>query len=235
MLSMQASTQNNATAPAIPKAGPGELAPTVTQQKVENLVTEILTRYHYRKVPLSDSLSSRIFDKYLSEVDYGHYYFVASDINSFEKYRYSLDEQLEKGDLSAAYDIFNTYLRRFKERNQYVTSLLDKPFDYTPDESFDTDREKAKWAKDEKEVNEVWRKTIKNQALDLRLSNKADTAIVKLLKERYKTTDRNVSKVKSDDVFQLFMNASSHRKGSRSLSLISCLQGVLAAKPLSAC
>jgi carboxyl-terminal processing protease len=207
MFSMQASTQISAPVAANPKIGEEGLKPTVTQQKVESLVAQILSMYHYRKVPLNDSLSSKIFDKYFSEIDFGHYYFTASDVNGFEKYRYQLDNQLERGDLSAAYEIFNIYLKRFKARNAAVATLLDKPFDFSVDESYDVDREKALWAKDDKELDEVWRKAVKSQALELKLAGKADTAAVKTLKERYKTSDKNVNRLKSEDVFQLFMNA----------------------------
>ncbi|MBL0944411.1 MAG: tail-specific protease, partial [Hydrogenophaga sp.] len=52
--------------------------PTVKQEKVNQLITEILTKYHYRKLPLNDSLSSAIFDRYLKTLDFNRVYFLAS-------------------------------------------------------------------------------------------------------------------------------------------------------------
>lgn len=185
----------------------GELQPTMSQAQVEKFVTQILTTYHYRKLSLSDSLSSQIFDAYLKDIDNGHNYLLASDVLGFEKYRYNIDDQLKAGDLTAAYDIYNVLMKRIKERLQFTFVTLDKPFDFNVDESFDTAREKAPWSKTSTELDEVWRKTLKSQALDLKLSGKADTAIANTLKSRYRLFEKRISKLKGDDVFQTFMNS----------------------------
>lgn len=189
------------------QGAPDDLQPTMSQLQVEKFVTQILTTYHYRKISLSDSLSSKVFDSYLKDMDNGHNYLIADDVVGFEKFRYNLDEDLKKGDLTAAYMMYNVLINRIKERLNFTFKVLEKPFDYSIDESFDTDREKAKWAKNTAELDEVWRKVLKNQALDLKLSGKADTAVASTLKSRYKLFEKRILKLKGDDVFQTFMNA----------------------------
>jgi carboxyl-terminal processing protease len=188
---------------------PGGLQPTVTQRKVQEVVTGILTKYHYRPVQLSDSLSSKIWDNYLKEIDNSKAYLLAEDVQSFEKYRYQMDEALPQGNLLPAYDVYNQYMKRFKERIAFVNQTLadKKTFDFSTDESYDTDREKAAWAKSSTDLNDLWRKMLKSQALELKLSGKADTATVKLLKDRYANLDRYYTKLTSDYVFQMFMNS----------------------------
>lgn len=198
----QGSTQSAKAQP-----NPGDLVPSVSQAQVSKFVTQILTSYHYRKINLGDSLSSKVYDNYLKFMDNGKNYLLASDVQRFEKYRYNLDDYLRQGDLTAAFDMYNTLLHRIKARNQFVSEHLDKPFDFSKDESFETNREKADWAKSETELDDIWRKVLKNQALELKLSNKADTSIVKLLKDRYKLFDKQITKVKSEDVFNSFMNS----------------------------
>jgi carboxyl-terminal processing protease len=184
-----------------------DLQPTATQKKVENLVSEILGSYHYRKVPLNDSLSSKILDSYIKELDFNKMNFTADDVAGFEKFRYELDEQLKNGDLTAAYQIYNVYRKRAKERFTFVTSLLNKPMDFKIDESYTPDREKASWAKTSSDLDDIWRKAVKSTLLDWKISGKADTSAVKDLKERYKRTEKYFDKTKSEDVFQQFMNA----------------------------
>ena len=46
-----------------------------------------------------------------------------------------------------------------------ATALLAKPFDFTVDETFEFQREKAPWAANEAELDELWRKRIKNDVL----------------------------------------------------------------------
>ncbi len=185
-----------------------DLKPNITQEKVEAYVTKIFSGYHYRKFGLNDSLSNKMYENYLNEIDRAKLYFLASDVQSFEKYRNQLDESLSNGDLTAAYDMYNTFRKRYRERSAYIDKLLTKPaFDFTVDESFNTDREKVAWAKTPDELNEVWRKLIKNEALELRISGKADSSIVTLLKDRYKNRERNLGRFRSEQVFQMYMNA----------------------------
>lgn len=185
-----------------------DLKPTLTQEKVEAYVTKIFSGYHYRKFNVNDSLSSKMYDNYLNEIDGGKLYFLANDVQYFEKYRNQLDESLNNGDLVAAYDIYNTFRKRYRERSQFIDKLLTKPsFDFAVDESFNIDRKKAVWAKSNDELNEIWRKLLKNEALELKLSGKADSSVVTLLKDRYKNRERNLGRFRSEQVFQMYMNS----------------------------
>jgi carboxyl-terminal processing protease len=186
---------------------PDDLQPTATQKKVESMVTEILGSYHFRKVPLNDSLSSKILDNYIKELDFNKMNFTAQDIEGFDKYRYQLDDQLKAGDLTAAYQIYNVYRKRAKERFAFVTSILNKPMDFKVDETYTPDREKATWLKSSADLDDVWRKAIKSTLLDWKISGKADSLAKKDLTERYKRTEKYFDKTKSEDVFQQFMNS----------------------------
>lgn len=199
--------QTLAISVALPDPADDDLKPTVSQEKVEQLVAKLLTTYHYRKVRLNDSLSSKVWDNYLEQVDRSKTYLLASDVASFDKYRTQVDDALVNGDLSAGYELYNVFRKRYKERSAYVEQLLKKPFTFTEDENLNTNREKAPWAKDAGELNELWRKTIKNQALELKLAGQKDSAITATLTQRYKNLDKAVGRVRSDDVFQMYMNS----------------------------
>ena len=186
---------------------PDDLQPTATQKKVESMVTEILGSYHFRKVPLNDSLSSKILDNYIKELDFNKMNFTAQDIEGFDKFRYELDDQLKAGELTAAYQIYNVYRKRAKERFAFVTSILNKPIDFKVDEIYTPDREKATWVKSSTDLDDIWRKAIKSTLLDWKISGKADSLAKKDLTERYKRTEKYFDKTKSEDVFQQFMNS----------------------------
>lgn len=185
----------------------GDLQPTATQKKVERLVYGILSNYHYRKIPVNDSLSSKIYDAYLKELDPNKVYFLASDIKELEDYRFTIDEQLNIGDLTSAFKIFNLYQVRMKERFAFIHEVLNQKQDFSIDETYAPNRDKATWANSKSELNDYWRKDIKRQLLDWKIGGKADTTAVRELKDRYKRSEKYIAKTKSEDVFQIFMNA----------------------------
>ncbi|KAA9355040.1 carboxy terminal-processing peptidase [Larkinella humicola] len=207
MLSLQPGPQAGMSAVPLPPPSADDLKPSVSQEHVEQLVARLLTTHHYRKVRLNDSLSSVVFDNYLKELDGNKAYFLASDVNSFEKYRNNIDDQLINGELTAAYDIYNVFRKRYQERNKFVQENFVKPFDFTVDETFNTDREKANWPKSIEDQNDLWRKLLKNQSLELKLTGKADTSVVNSMKSRYKNLDRYMNRIKAEDVFQIYMNS----------------------------
>ncbi len=185
----------------------GDLQPTDTQRKVERLVFGILSNYHYRKVPVNDSLSSKIFDAYLKNLDPNKVYFLASDIEEVEKYRFTIDEQLNLGDLTSAFQIYNLYQKRMMERFAYVDKIIKQPMDFTIEETYQPDREKAAWANSSADLDDYWRKDVKRQLLDWKIGGKADTTAVRELNDRYKRSAKYMARTRAEDVFQVFMNA----------------------------
>ena len=173
----------------------------------EQLINTILTRYHYKKIDLNDSLSSVIFDKYVKSLDFGKNYLLASDLQNFEKYRFNLDDDILSGNIQPFYDMFNEFLSRMRDRINYIDTLLTKEFDYSLDENFIPDREQAPWANSDSELNDIWRKRIKNDALNLKLNGKDWSYIKENLKKRYDTYASALLQYNSEDVFQLAMNS----------------------------
>jgi carboxyl-terminal processing protease len=184
------------------------LKPKPVYGKEAKIVSFILDNNHYRKISLNDSLSSVILNEYLDVLDNNRTYFTRQDIAGFEKYRYRIDDLTKIENVDPAYDIYAVFKERFDERMDYVlTDLVSQQFDYTKDEYYETDRSKEPWPKNKEELNDVWRKIIKNQALSLKLAGKKPEEIKKTLTERYhrlvKTYTRDVN---AEDIFSMYMN-----------------------------
>ena len=192
-----------------PAAAPASatLAPTEQENYVARRVADIVAHEHYRRAPLDDHLSSLILDRYLDAIDGARSYFFASDIAEFEKYRYQLDDAIKTGDVEPAFVIFRRYQQRSRERMAYAIDLLNKKPDFEIDESFNFDREKEPWPANASEMNELWRKRVKNDALSLVTAGKQWTDAVDVLRKRYERVAKRMDQSKPDDVFEAFMNA----------------------------
>ncbi|NIK73228.1 carboxyl-terminal processing protease [Thermonema lapsum] len=189
----------------LPVIRPGEM-----HQKRARVVSEMVSRYHYRQIPLNDSMSSAIFDMYLKELDENKLYFLASDIEDFEQYRYALDDHLLAGDVSVGFYIFNVYLRRNAERIQRNMHIIRQGFDFSKDEVYDRNRSQAKWAQSMTELDEAWRKVLKDQFLTSKLAGEADSAIQNRLIKRYERLQKSIMQTNAEDIFSSYLNALAH-------------------------
>jgi len=172
------------------------------------VITYILDNNHYRKINLGDSLSSVILDEYVKGLDNNKTFFTTADLQSFEKYRDKLDDLIRAENVEVAYLIYNAFRRRFDERMNYImTQLITQKYDYNVDEYYESDRDKEPWCKTDAELNEVWRKIIKSQALSLKLTGKPQEEIEKMLKERYERYAKSIRQFNSEDVFSMYMNS----------------------------
>jgi carboxyl-terminal processing protease len=184
-----------------------KLEPEPQHLKVTPLIVKYLTNFHYQKKAVDDSLSAETLERYIDKLDPIRIYFYKSDIESFQKYRYKLDDYLVIGHVEPAYEIFSVYQKRMAERLMYVFERINMPFDFSLDEYLQIDRDNVPWATSTDQLNDYWRKRLKNEYLSLSLGGKEDQEIVKLLRKRYNRAKRNVQQFQSEDVFQIFINS----------------------------
>ena len=147
-----------------------ELAPTTQQTwTLRALVTE-LEENHYIDRRYNDAMSADHLDTYLERLDPSHLYFTAADVAEFQRYATRLDDFGRKGELSPAFEIFEQYERRATERLEDVitnmASILGQ-LDFDRDEYIDSDPTERDWATDVAELDDRWRKRLKNQVLAL--------------------------------------------------------------------
>ncbi|WP_129777536.1 carboxy terminal-processing peptidase [Peristeroidobacter soli] len=205
-----AGTAQAPVAKAVATANPQELSPTERQRRVSKLVSNVIERSHYRQSPINDPVSSLVLDRFIEQLDGSRSYFLASDIAEFERYRYQLDDAVVNGQLEPVFAIFNRFQQRNKERVKYAVDLLKTEPDFTVDESFEFDRAKAPWAKTPEELNDIWRRRVKNDAVSLMLTEKTWPETKDILQKRYERVVKRTEQVTSDDIFEVFMNAFAH-------------------------
>ena len=183
------------------------LRPEMQEAKAAHLASEVLSRYHYKSVPLDNALSAKIFDQYLKALDPERVYFLQSDIDRLAVDRTLLDDAILGEYLRVPFEIFNLYEKRALERLAYARGLLHNGFDFERDESLTIDRKGQPWPATEADSLDLWRKRVKNDWLRLKLAGRDDKAIAKILDKRYDNVAKSLGKITSTDAFQVFMNA----------------------------
>ncbi len=188
---------------------------TDANQLATKRATTRLTQSHYRKFQLDDAFSEKIFDRYIKSLDYSHNTFLKSDIDDLRaKYGSKLDDQLNEGDLSAAFAIYDLMMKRRYERYAYALSLLDQEPDLKGNDQIEIDREKAAFPATEEEANKLWEERVKNDVISLKLKDKKWPEIKEKLTKRYNLAIRRLTQTKADDIVQIYINAFATRNRS---------------------
>jgi carboxyl-terminal processing protease len=184
-----------------------ELHPTEEQQQTAHVIVRVIDKYHYKDVVLDDAMSKDILHRYFDALDPNRSFFLANDIRRFSIYQDKLDDYLNNSRIEPAFEIFRTYRQRVGEAIAYAQKLLEGKFDFTVDETYQFEREDEPWPQTRTELNDLWRKRVKNDFLNLKLTDKPDAEIRKTLSARYARLENRVQQFDANDVFQTFINA----------------------------
>jgi carboxyl-terminal processing protease len=186
------------------------LAPTDLQGHTLKQMLDLLEDRHYSRTAYDDDLSSLHLDAYLKDLDPQKMFFTQADINDFERWRHRLDDTGHDGDLTPAFTIFERYQTALIARLERV--LVELPsqiagFDYTIEEYISLDGDSLSWAVDSDELDDRWRKRIKNQALSLRIAGKEQEELIETLSRRYRGQLSRLDQYNERDVFAVYANA----------------------------
>ena len=184
-------------------------ATTADQATTARLVYGLLSdsRYAYRPQALDDALSQQIFKRYLDSLDGSKLFFNANDIATFAPFKTTLDDAIKSGKLDPAYTMFALYKQRVAERSAYARALLKQDiFDFTSPDRWYYDRKDAAWATPAA-LDTLWKQSVRNDWLRLKLASKKPDEIRKTLDKRYANLAESIGELDSTDAFSSFLNA----------------------------
>jgi len=194
-----------ATVQAVTQLEPSEAQADTAQELVEQL-----EKRHYAKLHYDENLATAHLVNYIDSLDGGKMFFTQADVAKFREYAASTENDFASGQLGVGFMIFNRFAERLETRLTGVVESLPERYaamDFTVDEDFVIDGEQRSWALDSDELDERWRKHLKNQALGLRLTDKDEDDIASVLTKRYQRQLKRVAQYNAQDVFQVYANA----------------------------
>ena len=180
------------------------------------IVKYVVEKGHFQKIEINDALSEEFFYSYIEQIDSQKRFFLKSDINKLEKYKYDLDDQVKNQQLDffeMTYDIFQ---ERIADAEEYYKEIISSKFDFTNDESINLDFKNISYARSKSEIKDRWRKQLKLSVLDI-INLKIDDSVSiinnKIYDESIVTVKNNtddffeyVSDIDRDDWFSNYIN-----------------------------
>lgn len=129
------------------------------------LVTYLLEQGHFQPKDFNDEFSKDVYSRFLNQVDPFKHYFYASDIETFRQYETQLDDQIQNYDVQFFNLVYDKLLARIKETRTIYEAVLNTPFNYNIDETYQSDSEKLDFVSSKDDMKDRWRKQLKFSTL----------------------------------------------------------------------
>ena len=163
------------------------------------VVKYVIEKGHYSTLDIDDSVSEKIYNSYIEQLDAQKRFFVQSDIRQFEKYRFKLDDQLKDQDLTFFNLVYETSRTRIKDVKDYYDEIMKNNFNFSYNEDIDLDFENKSFARNRNEIKNRWRKQLKYSTLDLISLKLGDS--IKVIDENTRDESMSLIKKNTDDFF----------------------------------
>ncbi|MBL9084482.1 MAG: carboxy terminal-processing peptidase [Planctomycetales bacterium] len=182
--------------------------PTVQDRQITLAVTRYMREGHISRHELNDEIAERTLSNFLKTLDTQKVFFYQSDVDRFKAQEHDLDDLIRRGNTEFAFQVFNTYQARLEERMAWVDELLKQPFDFTVDEEITRDPDVAKYAVNEAEARDLWRKKIKYDLLVLKATEKLEGQEARdKLARRYSGLKKRMAQLKQDELIEWYLTA----------------------------
>ncbi len=193
-----------------------------------HIIKSVLEQLHFDPIAMDDAFSAELFSDYIETIDPLKRYFYESDYKDFEKYKLTIDDQIQISDITFFNVTHERMIKRIQEAKSLYKEVLSKPFDYTKDEVFDTNSDNIAYAKNRKELKERWRQQLKFSTLtnyddiytqEKQAKEKDPSYVMKTEKEIEKEAreamlksldiyfNDNIDDLKREDYFAVYVNA----------------------------
>ena len=136
-------------------------------------LTSVLTFAHYQPLEINDSLSVKVYDNLLNNLDRDKHFFTQEDIQKLEAYKYSIDDQIKAG----RFDFFDTtwsiLSKRMDRLQPFIEQELGSPYKYDGNETYTVTEDVNTYFANTSALEADWKKWLKFQALE-RFERKLD-------------------------------------------------------------
>ena len=137
------------------------------------LIRYALTKGHYEPHQMDDDFSKNVFDEFVTAIDPFKRFFLQSDIDEFSNYRLLIDDQLKNEDLTFYNVVYERFKLRVEESKVYYKEILESPFDFDKEGTFNLDYDAKPFANNQAELIKRWQLQLKVSTLS-RLNEKLD-------------------------------------------------------------
>ena len=185
---------------------------TIEPTKKDSMLAQSISRELERRHLASDILLAKrkpmVGKLILKAIDPARSLLTQQDIGNVSVN--SLPDQIKRGNLEAVYRLYGLSLTRSEERLDYWLSTLSKglgAIDLSDVEQLQVRDQETPWARNLAALENLWRKQLENQAINLLLADRSEAEMINALIRRYKNQKNRIEQTRPDDIFSGVINA----------------------------
>ena len=150
-----------------------KLEPTEAMSTIARAASYLLMNNHYSQRKIDESLSEQLFRDYFKTLDPSHLFFTQGDLDSFKEVEKDLGNQIRRGNIQFAFDVYKLFLTRLDEYEKFTGKYLQTKPNLNADDDYEFNRTKAPWVKTRKELEKLWEKKIRNDLIMLEMLDRS--------------------------------------------------------------
>jgi carboxyl-terminal processing protease len=168
-------------------------SPELRQRKLLSTIGQLLESEHYSPRNIDDAFSKEVFNAYLKALDPEKNTFLQTDLDGLTKYSTTIDDEIHGATITFQPAVSRIYEIRIKETQALFNQIMDKPFDFSKDDSVLLNTDKLGYPKDEVERAKRWEMLLKYRTIERYAS---------LIDEREKNKGKEKFVIKNDSTLE---------------------------------
>jgi carboxyl-terminal processing protease len=181
------------------------LKPGPDDARIAKAVATLFEETHFLKPTIDDTVARRWFDAFLESLDPMKMYLTGPDVARLAGKRDRLDDMIRDGDTAFAYEALASFLERIDQRQPLIERLIGEDHDFTTKEWVVVDRGATKWAADDAEAEDMWRRRIKYDLLVQKMEKTPPGEATEKLLRRYRSFAKRMHQMTADEILESFL------------------------------
>lgn len=173
------------------------------------LMVQLLENVHFNGKELQKDDLGKLVPNYMKDLDSQRLFFLAGDAEVMSaRFTPGLANDLHyKGNIEAAFRIFDVYLERVTDRVAWIEEQLKGEWDLTVDDTYKFDRSEEVWPASAAEADALWMKRIKFELLQDLLNDKPIETAKENVSKRYKRILKNIEEIEIEEIQEIYLTA----------------------------
>lgn len=162
------------------------------------LVVDRLPKTHLQRPSVDAEAAREAIEIFMDSLDFDRTIFLQSDQERFVGQGDHLVELIKDGDLEFAFEIYDLFIDRLKNRLEFVENILEDGFDLSEEEEYGWKRREMPRPADESAWDEVWRRKIKNAYLGYVIADKLNDEEAKQQDDNQEPSEQESDEISED-------------------------------------